>query len=97
MQIQDDREQGEKAEYCYLVIGTDRDMSGWGKAMGGVSLAAWACRGEDRKSVLEWVEGRGDMKRVRENCDNGGNCRWRPRGAGHVHIYIVKPGHPALG
>lgn len=91
MKIQDDRTPEQKKTHSWLVIGTDRFMSGWGKAKGGVSYAVWACRPEDRHEVLSWVENRSDMKRVRETVDP-----YKPSGKGHCHIYYVDDNHPAL-
>lgn len=94
--IQDDRTDAERATHTWLVIGTDRWMSGWGGARSGASYAAWACRPEDRREVLAWVEGRSDMTRVREFSEWGGQ-RYRPgRGCAHLHVYVVDDEHPAL-
>jgi hypothetical protein len=83
MQIQDDRTPEQRATHTCLVVGTDRFMSGWGKARGGKSYAAWACEPAKRNDCLCWVERRGDMQRVRETCDP-----YRPQGPGHLHIYV---------
>lgn len=91
MVVEDDRTEDETTTHPYLVIGTDRVLSGWGKAEDGLSYAVWACRPEDRKHVLEWVEQRGDMMRVRETVGT-----YRPSGCGHCHIYVVRSGHPSL-
>lgn len=96
MRVRDDRTEEQKKTHPYLVIGTDRILSGWGKASDGISVAAWACRGEDRKRVLEWVERRGDMTRIRENVDDGGRLRYRPKGRGDCHIYVVTENHPSV-
>lgn len=88
---QDDRTAEQKKTHSWLVIGTDRFLSGWGRAAGGLSYAAWACRPDDRDKVLRWVEGRRDMKRVREATDP-----YYPNGCQHLHIYVIKEGHPAL-
>ena len=94
MQIQDDRTEEQKKTHRYAIVGTDRFMSGWSKAKGGTSYAAWAIDG-DRETidrVEKWVSSRSDMRRVRfVNLDT-----WRPRGRGHAHIYVVEAGHPAL-
>ena len=89
--MQDDRTEEQKNTHTWLVIGTDRCMSGWGKAQGGVSIAVWACKPKDRQKVLSWVESRSDMKRVRESAG-----KYRPKGIGHCHIYVVHEGHNAL-
>lgn len=50
----------------WLVVATDRFMSGWGLAKGTVSYAAWACRDEhEAKLVSEYLATRDEMKRVR--------------------------------
>jgi hypothetical protein len=92
MEIQDDRTETEHTTHPVLVVGTDRCLSGWGKASGGVSYAAWACTPDTYHTVLAWVERRSDMLRVRLCSDP-----YRPKGRGHLHIYVVNPGHPALG
>ena len=95
MKIQDDRSEERKLTHTHLVIGTDPFLSGWGEARGGISIAAWACRPEDRKEVLEWVTSRTDMKRVREV--NELFRKYTPRGTGHTHIYVVENNHSSLG
>lgn len=98
MVIQDDRTAAERATHTWLVVGTDRFMSGWGCAKGGVSVAAWAVDPSDWeavKAVREWVGKRGDMSRVRETTDSP-KKRYSPKGRGHCHIYVVRAGHPAL-
>ena len=92
MIMQDDRTPEQKQTHRYLVIGTDKFLSGWGRATGGVSYAAWACETHsDSETVYRWVKSRADMRRVRTNYGD-----YRPRGVGHCHIYVAKPGHPAL-
>jgi len=91
MILVDDRTKEEKVSHDWLVIGTDTFLSGWGKAKGGTSYAVWACIPDNRQKVLNWVEGRSDMKRVRETVGS-----YRPSGVGHCHIYVVNEGHPAL-
>jgi hypothetical protein len=90
MEFVDDRTDAQKQTHTWIVAGTDRFMSGWGRAEGGTSYAAWACKPEHRREVLNWVESRGDMLRVREVSPD-----WRPRGKGHTHIYVVTEKHPA--
>lgn len=85
---QDDRTPEQRETHTVIIGGTDRFMSGWGLARGGVSVAGWACKPEDAKTVREWVERRGDMLRVREL---GRNAR-----AAHVHIYVADETHPSL-
>jgi hypothetical protein len=91
MILEDDRTDDLKATHYWGVVGADRVLSGWGLARGGTSYACWACRPEDRRKVLAWVENRSDMRRVREV-----DLRtYRPRGRGHCHIYLVDEHHPA--
>lgn len=83
--IQDDRTAEEKQSHTWLVIGTDKYMSGWGMAKGGLSYAAWACKPEDSRECRRWVENRRDMKRVREAIAKD----YRPgRSCAHLHIYV---------
>jgi hypothetical protein len=91
MKMQDDRTNEEKKTHAWIVAGTDRFMSGWGEARGGVSYAGWACKYEDLNKVESWVENRSDMKRVRVVGND-----WRPKGVGHTHIYVVHENHNAL-
>ena len=94
MVLQDDRTEEEKRTHPVLWVATDRFMSGWGAAEGGVSYAAWACRPEDSYQVERWIRGRGDMMRIRECLST-----WTPdsRTRGHAHIYVVRDGHPSIG
>lgn len=92
MILEDDRTAEQKASHTSIVIGTDSFLSGWGAAKGGASYAAWACKPEHFDRVRSWVESRKDMKRVRFTFGS-----YRPKGAGHCHIYVVNEGHPALG
>lgn len=91
MEIQDDRTDAQKLTHTWLVVGTDKFMSGWGKATGGNSYAAWACLPEHSRIVRNWVESRGDMRRVREVSGN-----YLPSGRGHLHIYVADENHPSL-
>ena len=91
MNVRDDRTEEQKQTHTWLVIGTDKFLSGWGKAAGGKSVAAWACKPADRIKVLDWVERRSDMLRVRETTGP-----YRPSGKGDCHIYVVHDGHAAL-
>ena len=94
MEYVDDRTDEQRETHPILVIMTDRFMSGWGRAEGGASYAAWACRPEDESAVTRWVESRSDALRVRVTCDpyrpNANHCA-------HCHIYVVEPGHRAVG
>lgn len=87
----DDRTAEEKKSHPIIVVMTDRFMSGWGKAQGGASFAGWACRDSDVDRVERWVRRRGDAKNVRIVTAN-----WRPKGAAHATVYVVRDGHPAL-
>lgn len=96
MEVEDDRTPEERRTHRVLIIGTDSFLSGWGKANGGASYAAWACTTEDEYAVDRWVRSRGDMKRVRSVFDSPAR-RYSPKGRGHCHIYVVGPEHPAIG
>ena len=93
MIIQDDRTEDQKKTHTWLIVGTDRALGNWGNDAGrftGPSYAAWACRPGMRRDVLGWVEGRGDLTRVREVAGD-----YKPSKSGHLHIYVVKENHPA--
>lgn len=88
---QDDRTNEQRITHRYLVTATDKFMSGWGGASGGVSKCAWACSTREQQSkVYDWVESRPEMKYVNTHFGN-----WYPKAA-HVHIYVVEDSHPAL-
>ena len=87
MFIQDDRTEEQKGTHTWLVIGTDKFLSGWGKAEGGKSFAVWACKPENHNDCFWFVAKRGDMSRVREFSEYG-KLRYRPKGRGHCHIYV---------
>ena len=87
----DDRTDAEKVTHNWVISATDRVLSGWGLARGGVSKCGWACRPEDAEAVFAWVHSRDDMKYVR--CHSQ---KWRPRSAMHAHLYVVHDDHPAL-
>ncbi len=95
MERADDRTPEQEITHHWLVVGTDSFMSNWGRAENGTSIAAWACEYDDVKRVTEWVESRGDMKRVRTVIDRKGE-RYSPRGHGHLHIYVVEDNHPSV-
>ena len=80
----DDRTKQQKQTHTVVIAGTDSFMSGWGRAAGGASFAAWACRPEHARHVERWVRGRPEMKRVRSVTKN-----WKGRSAAHVHIYVA--------
>ena len=88
---QDDRTPEQRRTHTILITATDRAMSGWGGARGGLSKCAWAVAPDQSwERVFNWVKRRGDMSYV--NMTTG---KWYPRAA-HVHIYVVNAGHPAL-
>ena len=93
MEIVDDRTEEQKKTHYWIVLGTDRFLSGWGRAVGGKSYAGWACKPGDFSKVDSWVRSRGDMDRVRLV-----SFGYRPKSAycKHYHIYVVNDGHPAL-
>src|SRR5690606_29534160 len=94
MVYQDDRTAEQLKTHQYLITATDRFMSGWGEARGGLSKCAWACEtAEEAAHVIKWVCRRGDMKyvKLRRPWDRD----WRPSAA-HVHVYVVDKNHPAL-
>ena len=91
--IQDDRTEAQKSTHVWGVVGTDRFMSGWGEASGGMSYAVWACdsEGSTLRDLEYKVEQRGDMDRVRIVYLPD----YRPRAA-HTHIYVHTKSHPAF-
>ena len=91
MILVDDRTLEQKKTHTWIVGATDKFMSGWGEARDGKSYAGWACKPEHRSKVLNWVQSRKEMLRVREMINT-----WKPRGNGHTHIYVVEDNHPAL-
>tara|TARA_R110002074_G_scaffold327757_1_gene498185 strand:- start:678 stop:971 length:294 start_codon:yes stop_codon:yes gene_type:complete len=90
--IQDDRTPEQKETHVYAVVGTDRLMSGWGKATDGTSYAGWACANrEELDRTFEWVSNLCGMQRVRIVNLND----YRATNAKHFHIYVVRnPGEP---
>lgn len=86
MYIQDDRTDEQKTTLTYGVVGTDKFMSGWGKAKNGMSYAVWACKPTDIDKVERYVRSRSDMLRVRVV-----DLRtYRPTASGHCHIYAER-------
>ena len=89
MIVKDDRTNAQKLTHQWAVIGTDRILSHWGKAFGGMSYAGWAFdrSGKHGKRTqdewLEWVKSRADMQRVRLVY----LPTYRPTAA-HTHIYL---------
>tara|TARA_B100000530_G_scaffold332882_1_gene279933 strand:+ start:605 stop:886 length:282 start_codon:yes stop_codon:yes gene_type:complete len=81
---QDDRTSEQLKTHTYLVTATDIQMSGWGKAKGGLSKCAWAFDSfDDAEECYEIIRKRAGMKYV-----NIRTTKWYPRAA-HVHIYVV--------
>ena len=91
--MHDDRTEEQLKTHTYLVTATDRCLSGWGGASGGLSKCAWACTKATVDSVYQWVNSRSDMKCVKIRGPH--DCVWRPKCA-HLAIYAVEDGHPAL-
>lgn len=84
----DDRTPEQKKDLRWLVTATDKFLSGWGEAQGGLSKCAWACTHAQVKEVEAWLRGRRDMGNIRTT-----TRPWYPR-AKHVHIYVVDSYHP---
>lgn len=86
MLINDRRNDAQKETHRYLVVGTDRFLSGWGRAEGGASFAAWACESYSEAQAMEKViRARGDQKRVRiVHAKN-----YRPK-CKHLSIYLAR-------
>ncbi len=83
MLIQDDRTDEQKTQLRILVVATDKMLSGWGKAKGGMSYAAWATDEANLERTRSMVESRREMKRVRVIYGD-----YRPKGKGHLHVYV---------
>ena len=90
MQRKDDRTEAQQQTHTILVVGTDRFLSGWGAALGGLSYAAWACdSGVQADAMRQRIAGRTDMSRVRTVIDKPGN-RYAPKApCKHLHIYVA--------
>lgn len=87
MIIEDDRTEAQRRTHTILVVMTDSFLSGWGRAQGGASVAAWACDStENFLDAEKWVRSRSDAKRVRICYDSP--RRYRPRHAAHFHVYV---------
>ena len=96
MEIQDRRTEEQKKTHPILIVATDQFMSNWRSDFAsGPSYAAWACQDGDEYRVERWVRSRKGMKRVRVVLDDGEKNKYRPRGPGHLSIYVVDGGHPA--
>jgi hypothetical protein len=87
---EDNRTPEEKKTHTWLVTATDKCLSGWGQAEGGLSKCAWACRREHLDQVERWVRSRREMKYIYVT-----NRPWYPKAA-HVHIYVVHETHPSI-
>lgn len=86
MKTKDDRTAAQRLSHQWLITATDRYMSGWGGARGGLSKCAWACDSREAANACHaWVSARSEMKYVRIRPPYG--TPWRPRAA-HVHIYV---------
>lgn len=90
--IQDDRTDSQRITHRWGVVGRDTFLSGWGRAEGGYSRAAWAATIEDLDRVERWVRSRADMQYV--NVVDLNKYR-AARGTAHLHIYVVGDNHPA--
>lgn len=93
----DDRTDAQRQTHTVLVLGTDDAMTRWGRECGmvgknGRSIAAWACLPEHVDTVMRWVKGRNDLRRVRTATE----CTF-PKKGDHIHIYVVDAEHVALG
>ena len=83
---QDDRTQEQRKTHYWGVVATDRFMSGWCGASGGLSKCGWACSSLRRaEELLTKVQDRREMKYV-----NIVDLRtYRPsRSVAHFHIYM---------
>lgn len=89
----DDRNAWERNNLTTAIGGRDGFLSG--KLCEGASFALWACADEDADTVREWVDSRGDIKHPR-TYETGIGADFEC-GGDHVHVYVVRPGHPALG
>ncbi len=90
MIVEDDRTPEQRKSHTVMVVMTDSFLSGWGRAEGGPSVAAWAVGPDDTVENAErWVRSRGDAKRVRVVYDSP--RRYRPRRAAHFHVYVWTP------
>jgi hypothetical protein len=85
----DRRTEEQRHTHRWLVVATDRFMSGWGQAAGGKSVAAWACEGPtEAEKCHAAVASRKDMARVRIVFDGSGRPYRAPRGTAHFSIYV---------
>ncbi len=63
--IRDDRTDEQRARLQWAIVGTDPFLSGWGRATGGQSYAAWATDEGNVNRVYAEIANRSDMQRVR--------------------------------
>lgn len=85
--IRDTRTPEQAAATRFLVVMTDRCLSGWGEAAGGLSYAAWACHDGNVDAVEREIRARRDAARVRVVVDRPGK-RYRPGpGCSHLTVY----------
>lgn len=89
--ICDNRSAAQKHTHTVLVMGTDTFLSGWGRALNGASIAAWACTPDDVPAVRAWVESRSDIRDVTVEWDEN-----LPDDCVQLSIYVVDDNHPAM-
>lgn len=82
---QDDRTPAQKLTHYWGVVATDKFMSGWGGAKGGLSKCCWACPSLESAERLEpAIRARREMRYV-----SVVDLRtYRPRNAAHWHVYV---------
>jgi len=92
--FKDDRTDAQRETHTVIYGGVDTFLSKWGPPAdaGVMSRAYWACKPEDCDKVRAWVNARDDIARPSEATSRA----LYVRGIDFVHIYAVKPGHPAL-
>lgn len=92
--VEDNRSDEQKKTHILAVVATDKGMSGWGGARGGLSKCAWAFDPAEVNSdrVENWVRARSDMSWV-ALVDL--RTYRASRRAAHFHIYVCGPDHVA--
>lgn len=94
MIVVDERNTNEQTALTLAVVGRQRVLSGWGRALRATHhRVAWACRPADVLAVERWVRARGDVSRI---ALVHLSSRYRPRGTRLMYIHAVRRGHPAL-
>lgn len=96
MIVKDDRTEEQRATHRWLVVATDRFMSGWGHAEGGTSVCGWAFASADEAhAALPVIRANTDMRHVRVVFDGvvrrgklSPTTRWKPKGCAHWHLYV---------